>query len=60
MKITGFLLLVSGWLLVIAAIILLKAGSAQNAFVLAAVAVEAVGLILVARAHLQPRGDARG
>lgn len=59
MKITGFLLLVSGWLLVIAAIILLKAGSAQNAFVLAAVAVEAVGLILVARSHLQPRGDAR-
>lgn len=57
MKIAGFFLLLSGWFLVLAALALLKPGAALNIFVLAALAVEMVGLILVARAHLMPRGD---
>jgi len=57
MKIAGFLLLLSGWFLVLAALVLLKAGLSLNAFVLAASCVEIVGLALVARAHLMARGN---
>jgi len=57
MKIAGFLLLLAGWFLVLAALVLLKAGLSLNIFVLAAVAVEIVGLALVARSHLAVRGD---
>lgn len=57
MKIAGFFLLLSGWFLVLAALALLKPGPSLNAFVLAAVAVEIVGLTLVARSHLMARGD---
>lgn len=58
MKITGFLLLLAGWILVLAALVLLRMGPAQNAFVLAAIGVECMGLILVSRAH-SPRGEKR-
>ncbi|MBV9341816.1 MAG: hypothetical protein JO159_13135 [Acidobacteria bacterium] len=51
MKISGFLLLVSGWLIVIAALILLH-GRAVPPFVLAGLGTELLGLVLVARAHL--------
>ncbi|HZR67097.1 MAG TPA: hypothetical protein VFA85_18295 [Terriglobales bacterium] len=51
MKLLGFLLLLSGWAIVIAALILLH-GGAVSAFLIAGVAVEVVGLVLVARAHL--------
>jgi hypothetical protein len=57
MKIAGFLLLLAGWFLVLAALVLLKTGLSLNIFVLAAVAVEMVGLALVARSHLPLRGD---
>jgi hypothetical protein len=57
MKIAGFLLLLAGWLLALAAVVLLRPGPAQNAFVLAGVAVEILGLILAARSHLVFRGD---
>lgn len=54
MKIAGFLLLVAGWLLVLSALVLLGPGESRNAFILAGVAVEVVGLILVFRSHLAP------
>ena len=57
MKIAGFFLLLSGWFLVLAALVLLKPGVSLNIFVLAAVAVQMVGLILVARSHPTVRGD---
>jgi hypothetical protein len=54
MKIAGFLSLVAGWLLVLAALILLPDGTARNAFVVAGLAVESVGLVLAVRAHRIP------
>ncbi|MGP0076264.1 MAG: hypothetical protein ACLPWF_30475 [Bryobacteraceae bacterium] len=54
MKLTGFLLLVGGWIIVLAALALLPAGPSQISFVLVALGVEALGLTLVFRAHLIP------
>lgn len=51
MKIAGFLWLLSGWVLGLAAVVLLPAGAALGAFVLAGVAVEVLGLVLVFRTH---------
>ncbi|HKD06361.1 MAG TPA: hypothetical protein VKB79_10715 [Bryobacteraceae bacterium] len=57
MKIAGFLLLFSGWLLILAAIALLPAGMSRNIFALAGGSVEALGLILAVRSHLPVRSD---
>jgi hypothetical protein len=54
MKITGFLLLLSGWIIVLAAIALLPSGPSEVSFVLLALGVEVLGLTLVFRAHLIP------
>jgi hypothetical protein len=51
MKIAGFLLLLSGWLLVLAAVMLLAVPASRLCFVLAGVGVELLGLFLVFRAH---------
>ena len=59
MKAVGFLLLPAGWFLVLAAILLFPTGPLQAAFVLAGVAVEAVGLVLAFRSHLIPREEKR-
>lgn len=56
MKMAGFLLLVAGWLLVLAAVILLGSAGPRAAFVAAGLAVEILGLVLVFRSHLHPRG----
>ncbi len=57
MKLTGFLLLGAGWLLVLAAIAMLPPGPSEVTFVLVAMGVEALGLTLVARAHLIPHRE---
>jgi hypothetical protein len=57
MRFTGFLLLPSGWIIVLAALVLLKASPQQVAFVLAGMGVEALGLALVVRSHMIPRGE---
>jgi hypothetical protein len=57
MKILGFLMLLAGWFLVLAAIVLFASPPLRDAFVLAGVAVEALGLILAFRSHLIPRED---
>jgi hypothetical protein len=54
MQLTGFLLLAGGWIIVLAAVALLPAGPSRIGFVLAALAVQALGLTLVFRAHLLP------
>jgi hypothetical protein len=54
MKLTGFLLLAGGWIIVLAAIALLPSGASQVSFVLVALGVQALGLALVFRAHLTP------
>ena len=51
MKLAGFLLLPAGWLLVLAAVILLPAGSARPVFVLAGMAIEVLALVLMFRSH---------
>jgi Flp pilus assembly protein TadB len=57
MKLAGFLLLLSGWGLVLSAVVLLASPPPRAAFVLAGVAVELLGLVLVVRTHLLPRGE---
>jgi hypothetical protein len=59
MKVAGFLMLLAGWFLVIAAIVLFVSPPLRIAFVLAGIAVEALGLILAIRSHLIPR-EAKG
>ena len=57
MKILGFVLLVSGWTIVLTAVALLTEAVPRAAFVLAGVGVEIVGLVLVIRAHPVRRGE---
>ena len=52
MKLAGFLLLVAGWGIVVAALAILPSASARTGFVLAGVAVELLGLVLAIRSHL--------
>ena len=59
LKPAGFFLLVSGWCLVIAAMMMLKQDGARVAFVVAGIVVEAVGLVLVVRAHIAPKPERR-
>ena len=58
MKLAGFLLLLSGWLIVLSALLLLAQAQAvaRTGFVLAGMSVEALGLVLVVRWHLPRRG----
>lgn len=59
MKIAGFLLLATGWLLVLTAIVLLRSEGARAAFVLAGLATEALGLALAVRSHLSSPSSRR-
>jgi len=54
MKIVGFLLLLAGWLLVLAALDMLRSTTALTVFVIAGFAIEVLGLLLVFRANLEP------
>ena len=59
MKFAGFLLLISGWGIVLTALILLGAETAQMSFILAGTGVEALGLVLVIRSHAAMRRERR-
>ena len=52
MKFTGFLLLLTGWIIALSAIVLLPRPGARTAFMLAGMVVELLGLALVTREHL--------
>jgi hypothetical protein len=54
MKFVGFLLMLAGWFLVLAALEMLGAAVPRALFVVAGFAVEVVGLALVFRANLAP------
>ena len=56
MKLAGLLLLLSGWMIVLAALPLLAEFGMRTAFVLAGGAVEVLGLVLLIRSHL-PAND---
>ena len=51
MKLAGFFLLLAGWVIVVAAVILLIPVNARTIFLFAGVAVEIVGLTLVIRSN---------
>lgn len=53
MKAVGFLLLVAGWLLVLAALDMLRTATTLTVFVIAGFAIEVLGLVLVFRANLE-------
>ncbi len=55
MLIPGFMLLLSGWGLTLAALGMLAAPGPRAAFVLVALGVQALGLFLVFRSHLPPK-----
>lgn len=51
MKVAGLLLLFAGWILVLAALVLLAALAPRTGFVLAGIAVELLGFVLLSREH---------
>lgn len=53
----GFLLLMAGWMLVLCAVVLLKQEAARGGFVMAGMAVEALGLVLVVRSYIAPKPE---
>jgi len=57
MKLAGFFLLLAGGGIALAAVALLTSSLQRTGFVLAGVAVEVLGLALVARSHLAEQGD---
>lgn len=57
MKLLGFLLLLSGWIITFASIAMLAAGAPRVVFLLLGLGVEVIGLVLVARAHPLLRGS---
>jgi hypothetical protein len=59
MKVVGFLMLLAGWFLTLAAIVMFAAQPMRVAFVLAGIAVEILGLLLAFRSHLIPREEKR-
>lgn len=59
MKVVGFLMLLAGWFLVLAAIVLFASLPLRGSFVLAGIAVEVLGLIFAFRSHLIPQEEKR-
>jgi hypothetical protein len=57
MKLLGFGLLLAGWAISIAAVAMLAGGALRTVFVLAGLGVEALGLVLAIRAHLDRRSS---
>jgi hypothetical protein len=59
LKLAGFLLLLAGWAIVLAAVVLLVPALPRTSFVLAGVSVEALGLVVVVRSHIALQGEQR-
>ena len=57
MKLLGFLLLLAGWGIILAAVVLLSQTPARMAFVIAGLGVEVLGFALVIRSHPISRGE---
>ncbi len=57
MKLAGFFLLIAGWIIVLAAIVLFHSATPRGWFALTGAAVELLGLVLVFRSHLELRKD---
>lgn len=59
MKYVGLLVMPAGFFLSIAALLLFPASAQRTAFALCGVAVEAMGLVVAVRGHMQIRGENR-
>jgi hypothetical protein len=55
MKLTGLLMMPAGWIIVLAALVLLRMSLAQNLFITAGMGVEILGLVLFTRSHLEAK-----
>ena len=49
--------MVAGWTIAVAAVLLLRTAGLESAFAFAALAVEALGFVLIARSHLRHKGE---
>lgn len=58
MRLPGFLLLLAGWVIVLAAVALLRS-TPQGIFVVAGFGVQLLGLSFVVRSHVIPHGGKR-
>lgn len=56
MKLLGFLLLLAGWGIVLAALALLSTIGTRSTFIAAAIGVEILGFVLLIRSHPKPKG----
>ena len=59
MKYAGLLVMPAGFFLTVAAIVLFSSPTQRAAFVLCGLAVEAMGLVVAVRAHMQLRSENR-
>ena len=59
MKYAGMLVMVAGFFLSIAAIVLFSAPPQRGAFVVCGLAVEILGLVVAVRAHMEARGESQ-
>ena len=57
MKIVSLILLLSGWLIVLAAIALLASVPSRATFLVAGLGIQILGVVLLLRAHLTPRRE---
>jgi hypothetical protein len=55
LRIAGILLMVAGWILLLAAVIMLNSLPARTSFAMAGLGVEILGLVLLARTHIPRR-----
>ncbi|MGO8786698.1 MAG: hypothetical protein ACLQVL_04850 [Terriglobia bacterium] len=58
MKITGLLMMPAGWIIVLAALVLLPVSLVMNLFIAAGIGVEILGLVLFTRSHMISRKGA--
>ncbi len=58
MKLAGCLLLLSGWMIVLVALVLLPGFAARAAFIASGIAVEILGLALIARGQVNEERQA--
>jgi hypothetical protein len=59
MKYAGLLVMVAGFFLSIAALVLFPALAQRGVFVVCGLGVEGLGLFVTVRAHMQARGESR-
>lgn len=59
MKYAGLMVMVTGFFLSIAAVVMFSAAAQRAAFVVCGLAVEILGLVVAVRAHIEPRGESQ-